>query len=469
MKKRLLCLSLVVCLIFTVLAGCKKSEEAVDSDPSKVSLSVGGWPSKEGDALDNMNKQKEAFEKKYPDVTIVGDTWTFDRQTFQAKAAANLLPNVFETGVTEMAANIEQGYTADVTDALKKHGYYDYINPYMKKIIEKDGRVYSLPMTFYAMGIAYNVSLFEKAGLMNDDGPPIYPKTWEELAKTAKKIKDKTGVAGFVFPTTSNNGGWMFTNLAWSYGVEFMKQDKNGNWKATFGTKECAKALQYIKDLKWKYDVLPANKLIDGVELYKTYAVGQAAMVMAADVIHQRVSAYDMDINDVGMFPMVAGPKGRFSMLGGGVMNISANSNEKQIDAAINWLADLGKCTPYLTEPGKAYIENSYKARAEDNQFIGTIPPSAWTIDSEVDKFTNEMINKYRNTDENHYKAFNDSLTDGSVEFHLEEPVCCQDLYAVLDDCIQKVLNDKNADCLKIVKEANKLFQTGYLDNFNNN
>ena len=29
-----------------------------------------------------------------------------------------------------------------------------------------------------------------------------------------------------------------------------MKQDADGKWKATFNSEECAKALQWVKDLK---------------------------------------------------------------------------------------------------------------------------------------------------------------------------------------------------------------------------
>ena len=45
-----------------------------------------------------------------------------------------------------------------------------------------------------------------------------------------------------------------------------MKKGDDGKWKATFNSPEAANALQYIKDLKWKYDVLPTNTLVNGVD-----------------------------------------------------------------------------------------------------------------------------------------------------------------------------------------------------------
>ena len=77
-------------------------------------------------------------------------------------------------------------------------------------------------------------------------------KTFEELIQTAKTIKEKTGQAGFAIPTSGTEGGWIFANLAWNFGVKFM--DKvDGKWKATFNTPEAVEAFQYLSDLKWKY------------------------------------------------------------------------------------------------------------------------------------------------------------------------------------------------------------------------
>ena len=78
-------------------------------------------------------------------------------------------------------------------------------------IISKDGKIYAFPTGAYVLGLAYNTEMFQAAGLMESDGTPKQPKDWYELAEFAKKIKDATGKAGFVFPTSTNYGGWIFT------------------------------------------------------------------------------------------------------------------------------------------------------------------------------------------------------------------------------------------------------------------
>ena len=61
---------------------------------------------------------------------------------------------------------------------------------------DENGHVYGVPRDAYALGLMCNVELFEEAGLVDDNGIPKFPQTWDELAKDAKIIKDKTGAAG---------------------------------------------------------------------------------------------------------------------------------------------------------------------------------------------------------------------------------------------------------------------------------
>lgn len=81
--------------------------------------------------------------------------------------------------------------------------------------------------------------------------------------------------------------------------------------EAIFNSDACASALQYVKDLKWKHDVFPANILIDNAEYCKMFATGQLAMIVTAPDITQKVVTYDMNKDDLGMFPVPAGPARR--------------------------------------------------------------------------------------------------------------------------------------------------------------
>lgn len=462
LTKKVIAAGLTLAMTVSFFSGCGNKVSDKDEQGRTV-ISVGAWPSKEGKDLDDANKRKETFEKNNPDVSIQTDTWTFDLKTFYAKAAGNRLPTLFNTHFTEVPQIISSEYSSDLSPVLSKRGYDGVFNKDILDVISKDGHIYAFPMAAYVLGIAYNTELFEKAGLMEADGTPKQPKDWYELVEFAQKIKAATGKPGFVFPTSSNYGGWMFTPVAWSFGTEFMKKDKNGKWKATFDSEECAAALQYIKDLKWKYDVLPENTLINGDEYYKLFSTGNAAMLISAGDIPKNVVSYGMTPDLLGMMAMPKGPKQHVTLLGGGVYAVKSGATEDQIDACIRWLE-----TSYsykLTDDYKTNTINSLENSIQKGRLVGIKSMSPWSQDVESVKFLNDMIDKYANANINHVKLYNDFVANCPAKIQPEEPVCAQELYSILDNCVQEVLTNKDADCAAVLKKANSDFQVNYLDN----
>ncbi len=447
----------------TLLSGC--GNKVTDKDEQgRTIISVGGWPTKEGKEKENIEAKKARFEEANKDFVIEPDSWIFDRKSFYAKAAAGQLPVLYDCGFTEVPQVIAAGYSADLTDELKKQGLYDKINKDVLELVSKDGKVYAFPYAAYIFGIAYNVDDFQAAGLMNADGTPQQPKTWDELAQFAVKLKQTTGRPGFVFPTANNNGGWQFTQIAWSYGANFMEKGSDGKWKAVFNSPEAAEALQWIKDLKWKYDVLPANTLIDHTELYKTFGTRGASMVIGAGDTPGKIVSYDMKPNSIGMMATPAGPKKWVTLMGGSVYALSNKASEKQIEGALKWLQMT--YTPDATDEYKINTEQSFQERAEKGFLVGVKSMSQWNTESSALKFRDEMIDKYANGDPAHVKLYNDFVQDlGGCELRPEEPVCAQELYGILDNCIQEVLTNKDADPKTLLEKANSDFQKNYLDN----
>lgn len=209
----------------------------------------------------------------------------------------------------------------------------------MKKLKEGDVNAdYGIPYSAYIVGMLYNVELFKQAGLVDENGRPIYPTNFEELKNTAITIKEKTGKAGFSFPTVDNQGGWMLMSMAWSFGVDFMEQI-DGKWTATFDSTEMVNLMQYISDLKWKYDVLPENVLLSRNDEYQLFATNQtASMYAAGDWANGMISAYGMSKDNISNAPVPAGDGGACSLIGGDIWMISPDTTPEQIDAIFKWL-----------------------------------------------------------------------------------------------------------------------------------
>ena len=455
-------LALALTLVCTMFTGCGKNNEDKNEQGQTV-ISVGGWPDKEGTELDNLNARKAGFEEANPDVVIEPDSWKFERKTFYAKAAGGQLPTVYNAGVTELPEIMDSEYSADLTEVLKKRGYDGKFNPKILDIISKDGKIYAFPYACTVMGLMFNADLYKAAGLLEEDGTPKQPETWYDVVDYAKKIKEATGKPGFVIPTTGGSGGWLFSCLAWSFGTDFMEKDENGKWHATFNTAEAAEALQFIKDMKWVHDILPSNTLIDAAEWQRTFGTGGAGITFGAgDYPARAAQKYGMMPDKIGMLAMVKGPKRYVTLLSGDVYCVSNAATKDQIDAAVRWLE-----TGYnysVTDELKKTLDANYKMWEEKNQIIGIKGMSVWSDDTEVVKYQRDLADSMCNTKPNYIKLYNEFAMNCPAEVQPEEPVCCQELYAILDSCLQEVLSNKDADCTQVLEKANSDFQTNYLD-----
>ena len=110
-------------------------------------------------------------------------------------------------------------------------------------------------------------------------------------------------------------------------------------------------------------------------------------------------------------------------------------------------------------------MRKNQQTAAETGKPIGIVGMSVLGGETEKYKYTKELAEEFYNMKPNAVRLYNESLLSKNLEIQPEEPVCAQDLYSLLDNCIQQVLNDKNADCKSIIEKANNDFQINYLNN----
>lgn len=461
--KKLVSLLLAVSVGSVVLSACGSKDAATSAD-GKVVITVGNWPDEESNAKLYATRMqlKSDFEAKNPDIMIKTDGWSYDVSTFAAKAEGGTLPTVYNTHATEVKKIIDLEYSADVTDAMKKYGYYDSLSEDMMNEVSKDGRVYVLPTSVYSLGIVMNLGLFEQAGLLKEDGTPVIPETFDDVREMAKIIKEKTGKAGFLFPTTSNAGGWNFTNLAWNFGGDFMKETDEG-WKADF-TSGVTDALKFLRDMKWEDNTLPTETLINNSDAMKLIATDQAAMAFAhPGQLNILTSQYGMSTDMIGYTKMPAGPAARVALMGGEYIAFSPDATPEQIDAAFRWLIFRGDLpATELTDEVKESVRRKQQDKIDAAQIVGINDIALWTAANEVEAYKQEVIEEIRNIDEKNVAAYNDKT---GLSYRTEEKMCAQDLYALLDRCIQEVLTNENADCQTLLDQAEADFQNNNLNN----
>lgn len=452
MKNKRLCSMLLTVLM---LGGCTT---VIDND---VSITVGGWAEGREYTVEHSSSEADGYE-------VIVEDWDYDVEAFLMKAATGQLPTIYDAAFTDIERIKNSGYGTDVTDYLSENGYIEVMDSTVKNLLSKDDRIYAIPSSVYVLGMIFNAELFKKAGLQNEDGSYEFPKTLNELIETAKLIKEKTGAAGFLIPADGNTGGWIFTNIAWEFGVDFIASDEQGKWIATFDTPECVEALQWVKDLKWTHNVLPSNPFTNQAQSLVLVASGQCAMLIddPYSQINKMIKNYGVSKDDIGAFTLPSGPKGRIALMGGTILGINNTTTDEQLDAAFDFIEGTVLPSVDLDEDRKSKIEQEYISLSEQNQFIGIKTFDIWSKTAESE-YRCGMIDKYKNVDDNLYSDYNSCLNAENIEIRLEEPVCCQDLYRILTECVQEVLSNENADPAELIHNASIEFQSEYLDKVN--
>ena len=462
--------TIALLLALCMLAGVSFAfaEEVIDADLT-CTITLGNWP-----ADTAPEAEKELFEgyrrtmaKQYPNVTLVPDYYSYTLSNYVPMAKGGTAPSIFQPPFTDPQLLISQNLVGDVTDALEEFGVLDQFSPsYMEMLSDDSGRIFGLPRDGYVLGMHINLQLFREAGLIDENGLPLYPKTLDELAEYGRIIREETGKAGLVFPASETYGGWLFTNIAWNFGcvgenaLEY--QDADGRWVCNFTSPECIAAMEYMRDLRWEYDILNVDATTtDWAGAHSLLGTGEAAMNFAADdSVDQPTANKGLPVEDFALIPFPAGPEGRYALAGGTCYMFAPDITPEQGIALMAYLKVIGKL-PFLDEDIIAGMRADYAAKRDRGAPV--LPAiSAWT-DEEYNAAKQAIIDEYCNVDMRLYNDFFDSLSQGTIALKSEEPVFAQQLYRELTGVIQRVITKEGADIEKALRKAEASFQE-YLD-----
>lgn len=450
-----------------------QSQDVIDANLT-CTITLGNWPA---DTATDAEKAvfegyKNTMAKQYPNVTLVPAYFSYTLSNYVPMAKAGTAPNIFQPPFTDPQLLISQGLVGDVTDALEDIGVLDkFSDSYKEMLADENGRIYGLPRDGYVLGLHINIDLFREAGLMTEDGLPMYPKTLQELAEYGQIIREKTGMAGLVLPVSETYGGWLFTNIAWNFGcvgnsaLEY--QDETGRWVCNFTSDECVAAMNYIRDLRWTYDILNADcTTTDWAKSHDLLGTGLAAMNFAADdCVDQPTANKGLPVEDFALVPFPEGPNGRYALAGGTCYMFSPDITDDQATALMAYLKILGKL-PFLDDDIVAGMRADYAAKKDRGAPV-ILAISAWN-DDEYNAAKDAVIEEYSNVDMRLYDDFFDSISEGTITLRAEEPVFAQQLYRELTSVMQRVITRENADVVKALQEAQESFQE-YLDDEINN
>ena len=406
-----------------------------------------------------------AFKVALPDVELVPANYIYSGETFTALAESGKVPTIFETWYTEPQKLIKNKQVADITDQLTELGWLDKINPSIRALLsDENGRVYGIPRDGYALGLMLNAEVFADAGLVDENGIPLFPKTWDELIEAGKVIKEKTGSAALCLLAQDNAGGWHFSNIAWTFGAKLQHKDEADKWQAQLNTPEVVAAMTMVQTLA-KKGLLTSDPTSENWGTgFAALGTGSAAMYIAAnDAVMQPTQNNGLPVDKLMMVGMPAGSDRSYSLSGGTPYMFSANATPEEIMAALKYVEFMGKA-PVLTAASTAGLVADAEYRVAAG--IPVIPNFPVWTDEEFNAAQAEVVAKYSNVDARMFQNYFDTVkSEGNLR--MEEPMETQVMYAELTKVLQEVVTNPEANIQALLDTADANFQTVLDENIN--
>jgi ABC-type glycerol-3-phosphate transport system substrate-binding protein len=384
--------------------------------------------------------------------TIVGETFSYDYQAVGAMFEGGQLPTLFSIAATEPVKLIKNGWGRDISAQVEAVGID--LSAFNQAILDtykdEEGHLYGLPYSAYALSILCNGQVFIDAGLVNEDGSPKLPTTWDEVLEDGKIIHDKLGVGGFALTACDNQGGWNFTNVAWNYGADLVVMNDDGTYTAQVNSPEAVAAMTLYKDLALSGGLFGDPTVDTRPNCISHLKAGNAAMCFgASDQPAKMSSTLDdgMDPTMVYEIAIPAGPDGiAKNLTGGSGYWFSPDATDEEVIAALEFLIyDQGRWTNEVTDE----IKDRWVQGWKDNLAINVINlPGFPVYESEAIRQQNEMMKDYQTNidfDKQFAKFYEDVQKAGALQ--TEEEGDTQNLYRELTSVIQAIVTDpENAD-----------------------
>ncbi|HEX2513970.1 MAG TPA: sugar ABC transporter substrate-binding protein, partial [Chloroflexota bacterium] len=254
----------------------------------------------------------------------------------QSMVASDTAPDLFLFAPSYFLEFVQANRLAALTPMIKRDRYdlADFPAPSIEQYTWQ-GTQQGFPQDFPTRGLAYNVDLFERAGV------PLPPRdyafapsawSWQTFLEAARKTTAGDPEAGGTFGFNTNFGWRPYSVWAFTNGGEFFNKDLT---ECTITEPRTVEALQWVADLIGRYRVAPTRAITARERYNPLFVNGRVAMIesLPADLgVFRAAAGLRFDVA-----PLPVSPTGKKAATGGGSGQGMASSSKNK-DAAWEFL-----------------------------------------------------------------------------------------------------------------------------------
>lgn len=317
---------------------------------------------------DYFNQLIAEFESSNPDIKVrwVDVPWADMQSKILTAVSAGTAPDVVNLNPDFAAQLAGRNAWLELNDKIPAEVQQQYL-PKIWQASTLEGKSFGVPWYLTSSVAIYNTELFEQAGLTTP------PNTYEELAQTAKQIKESTGKYAYFVTFVPEDSAEVMQSLV-QMGVTLV--DAEG--KAAFNTPEGKAAFQFWTDL-YQQNLLPKEVLTQGhrrgIELYQQ---GETAVLSSSPEFLKTIEINAPAIANVSVAaPQMTGSTGKRSVA---VMNLVIPRSTDQPDAALKFALFVTNNDNQLSFAKAANVLPSTTAALADPHFTN-LPDNASSVE----------------------------------------------------------------------------------------
>ncbi|MFM9278730.1 ABC transporter substrate-binding protein [Paenibacillus jiagnxiensis] len=286
MKKKIGWLALTLLLSFSlVLSGCGGSggsggsSEQGGGDSSgdgKVTLSF--WTLFDGGDGENMQALVDEFNKTHPDIAVKNTKLAWgEYYTKLVTAVGNGTgPDVGISHTSRLPDLIDQGVVTELDTPGAEAGVdWNTYNQNLLNAVTVDGQHYAVPIDTHPFIMYYNKKLLKDAGLLGEDGKPVFEQSADGFVTFLKTLKEKLPAKATPFALSNANDDpfrlwWaLYSQLG---GNDVISDDLKS---ASIDKEKGIKAADYVQKLFTEGYIKKNDP-----DFYKNFQSGTAAIMM---------------------------------------------------------------------------------------------------------------------------------------------------------------------------------------------